>query len=153
MSEPRKLREAMMAQVAGELDEILKRVELAAPMLASANECLATNAAALKTALEQYRSTVAGLSGEAMRSIAEFAVRRTNEAAVHSTEQQQALIQACARQAFETELVPHLRALKEIAAGSPQEPARPFWSTWVEHAATATATALVTAAGVLYLVR
>lgn len=153
MNEPRLRREAIVAQLAGELDEIVHRIEQLAPLLDQANHQLEGSAVAVRAALEQYRSGVALLSTEAMKNIGEYAVRSTRQAAANSIEQQDALIQVCARKAFEVELAPNLRELNEAVSRAGQDLRRSTWSRWLEHAATAFVAGGCAAAGVLYLVR
>lgn len=153
MNEPRLRREAIVAQLAGELDEIVQRVEQLVPRLDQSHRQLESSADAVRVALEQYRSSIALLSTEAMKNIGEYAVRSTRQAAINSIEQQDAQIQDCARKAFEVELAPRLRDLNEAVSRAGQNLRRSTWSRWLEHAATAFVAAGCAAAGVLYLVR
>ena len=154
MSEPRAFREALVAQLAGELDDLLRRVEVLTPAIANAGARLDASAAAVKVALERYEATVATLSAQTMKSIGEFAVRRTNEAVVKSVHAQEALIQRAARRAVAVELVPQLHALREAVARAAPQVTPSAWSTWLGHAATALLASAFTAVGVVvYLVR
>ena len=152
MNEPRSRRDAIVAQLAGELDDLVQRVERLPLRLEEANQRIEGSAAALHTAIEQYRSNVGALTSQVMKNIGEFAVRRTNEAAVKSIEEQQALLQASARQAFELELVPRLRAINDdLARAAVLGP--PRRSAWLAYAATAVLSSGLTAAVLLHLLR
>ncbi len=153
MSDPRSIREAWVSQLAGELGDLLSRVEGLTPAIAAAGDRLHGCAAGVTSAIERHETAIATLNAQAMKSIGEFAVRRTNEAVVKNVEAQEALIQRTARRAFSVELVPNLQALNEIVSRTALQTNPSAWSTWIQHAATALLASTFTALGVLYLVR
>ena len=154
MSDPRSsIREVWVAQFASELSDLARRVEGLTPAIASAGDRLHGCAAELTSSIERHETAVATLSAQAMKSVGEFTVRRTNEAVAKSVEAQEALIQRTARRAFSVELVPSLRALNEVVSGAALQTKPSAWSTWLQHAATALLASTFTALAVLYLVR
>ena len=153
MNEPRGIREAFVAELAGELDDLLRRVEALTPAIVAAGDRLHGCAAEVTSAIERHETAIATLSAQAMKSIGEFAVRRTNEAVVKNVEAQEALIQSSTRRAFSVELVPNLQALNDIVSRTALQTKPSAWSTWIQHAATALLASTFTALGVLYLVR
>lgn len=153
MNEPRGIREAFVAELAGELDDLLRRVEALTPAIVAAGDRLHGCAARVTSAIERHETAIATLNAQAMKSIGEFAVRRTNEAVVKNVEAQEALIQRAARRAFSVELVPNLQALNDIVSRTALQTKPSAWSTWIQHAATALLASTFTALGVLYLVR
>ena len=153
MNDPRGIREALVAQLAGELDDLLRRVDALTPAIATAGDRLHSGSDAINSAVERHQVAVATLSAQAMKSIGEFAVRRTNEAVVKNVEAQEALMQRVARRAFAGELVPHLRALQDVVARTAPASKASVWSAWAHHAATALLSSTFTALGVVYLMR
>ena len=153
MNHPRGIREAFVAELAGELDDLLRRVEALTPAIVAAGDRLHGCAAEVTSAIERHETAIAALSAQAMKSIGEFAVRRTNEAVVKNVEAQETLIQRAARRAFSVELAPNLQALNDIVSRTALQTKPSAWSTWIQHAATALLASTFTALGVLYLVR
>lgn len=153
MNEPRSRRDAIVAQLAGELDDLMQRVERLGPRLDEANRRLEGGTEALNAAIEQYRTNVGTLTSQVLKNIGDFAVRRTNEAAVRSVEEQQALLQASARQAFEVELAPRLQAFADVLARTAMHVEGPRQFAWLAHVVTAILSAGTTAAALLHLVR
>lgn len=137
MVEPRSRQFALVAQLAGEVDELMKRAERLPALIDTATQQLKDNATAADTAFSQYRVEAQTINLQIMKSIAEFAVNHTNEVAIKTTEEQKTILQKCAHDAFEKELAPHLKKLAEVVETDKQKPQRPIWISWVEHAATA----------------
>ena len=152
MNEPRSRQFALVAQLAGELDELLQRAEKLPAMLERANHQLKENALATNAALQQYRAETSTIHVQIMKSIADFAVRHTNDVAARTTEEQKKLLEQCAHDAFERELAPHLRKLTETLSAAAKTSSRSVWAPWTDRVATAVA-AMGFLAVILYFVR
>lgn len=144
-------REVLIAELLGEVDTLLKRLEGLAPELEAARSRMAGSAELVTAAIDRFRLSTQAVVDQSQRSAVDYIVQRTNEAAVAGVKQQQALLQKAASDAFETQLAPRLAQLSVLVSQAMQEARRPAWPTWVPHAATAAVTAFLTGAGMFFL--
>ena len=146
-------REVLVAELLGEIDELVHRVERLSPALEATglrlNQSAEMAAAAVERSAHQSRAVI----DQAQKSAVGYIVRRTNETAAASLEQQRLVLESCARDAFTVQMAPVLQQLEAAASQAAQRMQRSSWSAWLEHAATASLAAAFSGALVLYLAR
>lgn len=145
MSGPRTTREALIAELLGDLDVLLARVENLPTLVTHAEDELARTAAALQDAGDKYRLAVTAFTEQAKADLSEYYDLKTAETARwlnKTAEEQGAILQEVARQAFRSEAAARSGASKVHSA---------MRTRLLEHALTATTTSLITA-GLVYLI-
>ena len=104
MNSPRTAREALIAEMLGDLDLLLARVEaLPALLVATAEERFTSTVTALDNAGDKYRMAITAFTEQAKTDLAEYLDRKTIEVSSKTVEEQRAAIQEAARMAFRSE--------------------------------------------------
>ena len=128
---------AIAAEVLGEADAVVRRLEKVAPSIDKASESLATASAALETNLERTRKDTAALIEHAQSGAVKFIVRRANEVNDEKLVAHTAALETAARNAIDAALDPRmtqlLASLNQAIASSLHQP----WRSWLTHLATA----------------
>lgn len=140
MSGPRTMREALIAELLGDLDGLLARVENLPALVAGAEDKLAGTVAALEGAGDKYRLAVTAFTEQAKADLAEYYDLKTAHATQHATktvEEQRAALQEVARLAFRSEASDKAANLGETLGEAAKEFRRSMWTRMVEHAVTA----------------
>lgn len=146
---PRTMKEAFIAEMIGDLDTLLTRIEKAPSALDQAEKNTLKLIEALEGASDKYRMTVTAFTEQAKTELKEYLDRKT----LATVDAQRTAIQTAAREAFKIETT----GIAETIAHAIQESKQSTASRRIELAAATIAasciTALVTAALLMFLKR
>lgn len=137
MNAPRTAREALIAEMLGDLDTLLARVEALPVLVASAEDKLTGTVAALENAGDKYRMAVTAVTEQAKAELSDYLDRKTAAALTKTVEEQRAAIQEAARMAFRSEASDKAANLGVVLEEAAKEFRRSIWSRLLEHAITA----------------
>ncbi len=154
MNGPRTAREALIAEVLGDLDGLLTRVEALPAMVAGAEGRLSGTVAALDEAGDKYRLAVTAFTEQAKADLSEYLDLKTAHAAelaAKTIEEQRAALQEAARVAFRSEASDKAASLGVALGEAAKEFRRSMWSRMMEHAVTALIASTFTA-GLVYAI-
>lgn len=153
-------KEVLIAELLGEMDALLTRVAAVAPLLDKASVRLTESAQALATSADRYRDSTQAIVDHSQKSAVLHIVRRTNEVAQVSLDEQTTAMKTAARAAFDNEATSQLRnatsqlhALTVTLGKTLNRASIPQWHVWLTHATTALVSAGATAALLLHLLR
>ena len=138
-------RNVLVAELLGEVDTLLKRVEKFAPELDAAHAKLTVASAEMISGIEKYRLQVTALTDAAQKSAVNHIIRRTNEVCEGSLAAHTDAMRIAATQAFAAETGPRIEALITGLDGALQRADARRWRSWLLHLATAVPAASVTA--------
>ena len=156
MNGPRTAREALIAEVLGDLDGLLTRVEALPAMVAGAEGRLSGTVAALDEAGDKYRLAVTAFTEQAKADLSEYLDLKTAHAAelaAKTIEEQRAALQEAARVAFRSEASDKAASLGVALGEAAKEFRRSMWSRMMEHADTALIATTFTAGRVYAIVK
>ena len=156
MSGPRTTREALIAELLGDLDGLLARVEALPATVAGAESKLSGTVAALDDAGDKFRLAVTAFTEQAKADLAEYLDLKTAQAAhqaAKTVEEQRAALQEAARMAFRSEASDKAASLGVALGEAAREFRRSMWSRLMEHAITALIASGFTAGLVYAIVR
>lgn len=143
----RSAREALLAELLGDVDRLLARVEALPQRIATAEDRLDRTAARLDEAGERFRLAITTFSAQARTELSDYLQRQAGQSAARAAAEQHAALQEAARAAFHA-----------LATSAPQattsEPIRRTAATrLLEHGVTALIASLVSSAIVLVMMR
>ena len=138
MSAPRTVREAIVAEMLGDIDTLLTRTEALPATVAALEAQLAASTATLDAAGERYRMTIVAFSEQAKEQVTSYLERRAGEISTQLLDEQRTEVQHAV-----------LRALEVIAESGVTK--RPFWSRIADASCVAFLSALLTASLVTWL--
>ena len=146
-------REALIVEVIGDVDKLIKRVEALTPAMNASERKLSAAAEQLGGCLEplqaQLREDIIRNQNAAVNH-----VRRLNgEIAAHSTQDQILAMRAAARRIIEEDVKPELRDLASTLRVLIERTRRPQWETWATYAATGTLPTILGVGLTYYLMR
>lgn len=152
MSEPRTTREALIAQMLGELDGLLARAEQLPKAIAEAETRLAMTSRVLSDAGDKYRMAVTAYTEEAKTTLSDFLEQRASRMAALTVEERCAILVEAARCAYQLQ-TPE-RGAKETLYPKPSvhDNERRLPDRLLEHGITAVLASVLTAALVLLIV-
>ena len=153
MNAPRTAREALIAEMLGELDRISDRVEALPALVASAEDRLALTVGALNEAGDKYRMAVTAFNEQAKADLSEFFDRKAAQVASKTGEEMRASMQEAALLAFNSHASEKASRLGVALGEAAKEFRRSMWSRLAEHAITAFLASGCTAVVVFALVR
>lgn len=153
MAAPNTAREALIAEMLGDLDSIIQRAERLPAMVDAAEGKLTATAKALESAGDKYRLAVTAFNEEAKAELSEYLDRKTTQAVAKTLEENKAAMQDAARLAFRSEASEKAANLGIVLADAAQIFRRSMWSRILEHAITAMIASATTAALVYLLLR
>jgi hypothetical protein len=104
----RTAREAIAAEILGDIDTLLSRVEALPATVDDAARRIAATATTLDAAGDKYRMAVTAFTEETKVELTEFIQRKAAEVSARTVEEQRAAIQEAARQAMHSFIVPAL---------------------------------------------
>ena len=104
----RTARDAIAAEILGDIDTLLARVEALPATVDDAVRRIAATATALDAAGDKYRMAVTAFTEETKVELTEFIQRKAAEASARTVDEQRAAIQEAARQAMHCFIVPAL---------------------------------------------
>ena len=137
-------RAVLVAELLGEVDTLLKRVERLAPELEAAHARLTAVSLETNAGIEKYRQQVSALSEAAQKSAVNHVIRRTNEVCEGSLAAHTDAMRIAAKEAFATATGPQIEALTKSLESALQRTDADRWRTWLLHLATAVAASAVT---------
>lgn len=140
MTGPRTTREALIAELLGDVDGLLARVEALPALVAAAEEKMTGTAKALEDAGDKYRLAVTAFTEQAKADLSDYLDMKTGQAgqvAAKTVEEQRAALQEAARLAFRSEASDKAASLGVVLGEAAKEFRRSMWSRLVEHAITA----------------
>jgi hypothetical protein len=150
MSAPSTSREALMAELLGDLAKLLDRVETLAPKIDAARQALVGAATEVVSNVKPLPSRVAAITDRAEVKAVEHIVKPTNAVARVSPEAQTAAMSQAAQDVLNNEVATTLQrltvSLEQIARGANKP-----WVAWATHASTAAISAAATSTLVLYV--
>lgn len=150
MAAPNTAREALIAEMLGDLDSIIQRAERLPDIVDAAEGKLTASAKALENAGDKYRLAVTAFNEEAKAELSEYLDRKTTQAVAKTLEESKAAMQDAARLAFRSEASEKAANLGLVLADATKLFRRSMWSRIYEHAITAMI-ASATTAGLVYL--
>lgn len=151
MNAPRTAREALIAEMLGDLDALLARIEALPALVAGAEERLSGTATALDAAGDKYRMAVSAFNEQAKADLSEYFDRKVVEVSSRTVEDQRAAMQEAARMAFRSEASDKAASLGLVLGEAAKEFRLSMRSRLVEHAITALVASGFTA-GFVYLI-
>ena len=138
-------RSILVAELLGEVDTLLKRVEKFAPELDAAHARLGAAASEMSSGVEKYRQQITALSEAAQKSAVNHIIRRTNEVCEGSLAAHTDAMRIAAKEAFAAETGPRIDTLAKALENALQRTDSDRWRAWLLHLATAVASSAVTA--------
>ena len=150
MSHPSTAREALIAEVIGDIAQLLDRVEALTPAMDGARQALVQASAELAGQVEAFEGRMFALTEHAKMLTVKHVVRRTDEVARLSLDMQKRAMEDAARDLFKGEVEPTLQRLVVPLQQLVQRLDRP-WDGWFTHAATAVAACAITLAVLAFL--
>ena len=103
MTGPRTTREALVAEIIGDVDLLLARVERVTDEIRAAERQVGATAATLNEAGDKYRLAITAFTDQAKTELTQFLQRKAGEVASKTVEEQRSAIQEAARHAFKSE--------------------------------------------------
>lgn len=153
MNAPRTAREALIAEMLGDLDTILARVEAVPALVSTAEEKIAATVKILEETGDRYRLAVTAFNEQAKTELSEYFDRKASQVAAKTYEEQRAAIQEIARSAFQTEAYEKAASLGIALSEAAKEFRRTKWSRMIEHSVTALLASVTTLSIVLAIVK
>ena len=154
MSGPRTTREALIAEMLGDLDGLLNRIEKLPVLVDDAEGKLSNTVSALDEAGDKFRLAVTAFTEQAKADLAEYLDLKTAQAAQTSAktvEEQRAALQEAARMAFRSEASDKAESLGIALSEAAKQFRRSMFSRLMEHAITALVASGFTA-GLVYAI-
>ena len=149
-SRPATAREALIAELLGDVAHLLDRVDALAPRMETAQQGLARAANNLGAVVQPFHDRIAAIGAETAKGAVEHIRQRSSEIARNCADEQIRSMTDAARAMFSREIEPHLRRLEASAERIVKRAERP-WDSWLTHAATAVTAAACSAAVVIQL--
>lgn len=153
MAEPRNTREALIAQLLGDLDTLYARAEQLPQAIAQSEAKLKDTVTAIDAAGDKYRLAVTAFTEQARTELTEYLQRKAGDIASKTIEEQRAALQEAARAAFRSEASDKAAQLGVSLSQAAREFRRSRGSRLLEHGITALLSSMLTAGLVLYIVR
>lgn len=153
MADPRTTREALIAELLGDLDTLYARAERLPQAVAESEAKLIGTVTALNEAGDKYRLAVTAFTEQARTELTEYLQRKAGDIAAKTVEEQRAALQEAARAAFRSEASDKAAQLGVSLSQAAREFRRSMGSRLLEHGITALLSSMVTAGLVLYIVR
>jgi len=151
MNAPRTAREALIAEMLGDLDTLLARVEALPAAVGAAEERLGATVAALHDAGDKYRLAVTAFNEQAKADLTEYLDLKTAQVAAKTIDEQRAALQEVARAAFRSEASDKAASLGLVLGEAAKEFRRSMGSRVMEHAITALIASAFTS-GLVYVI-
>jgi hypothetical protein len=153
MKDPRTHRDALFTHLVNQLEPMAPKLEELIAVLLDINKTMQASAAGIDAAADRHTATMTALNTRAMKGIGEFATRHTQQAVVKNIAEHEAELRAHVREAFETNMLPALRAFNQSVVQAAHQNKLSAWSTWLPACVTAVLASTITAACVAYLLR
>jgi len=136
-------REALLAEVLGEVARLTERLEAVAPALDASREALVQSGENFAGQVGSFETRMVTIIENAKTVAVRHIAQRTDELARSSSEVQTRAMEEAARALFRSELGPALQRLAARLHPLPQQGSVPF-ERWLTHAATAAVASALT---------
>lgn len=153
MTGPRTTKEALIAEMLGDLDRLLTRAEVLPVTIQDAESRIAGMIARLNEAGDRFRLAVTSFSEEARTGLSDYAQRKVVEAGARAADEVHAAMAEAALLAFRSEASDKAAVLSLELAEAAREFRRSMWARLWEHGMVAITAALLTAMLFLWLLR
>ena len=150
MAEPRTTREALVAELLGDLDGLLARVEALPQVIVDAEARLNWTVTSLDAAGDRFRLAITAFTEQARGELTEYLERKAGEVASRTVEEQRSALQDAALSAFRSEASEMAARLGIALSDAAKEFHRSMLTRLLEHGLTALLASLLTAGLVLY---
>ena len=137
MNEPRTAREALIAEMLGDLDGLLARIEAIPAFIDTSEERFINTITALDKAGDKYRLTIAEFTELAKADLAEYLDRKTIEVSLKSAEDQRVVLQKVTQDIFRSEVSNQITKLNLVINDAAKQIRYSRWSRFIEYAITA----------------
>lgn len=149
MSPPSSAREALIAELMGEVSSLLDRVDALIPALNATCDAISRASADMDTSAARAEGRIAALADAARTQAIKHIARNTEHLARRTVEHETRAMRVAAQEVFRAELTPALGQLKLMLNDSCA-----LWrarSQWWVHAVTVASSSLITWALTMYL--
>lgn len=153
MAAPNTAREALIAEMLGDLDSIIQRAERLPAIVDAAEGKLTATATAIENAGDKYRMAVTVFNEQAKAELSEYLDRKTTQAVAKTLEESKSAMQDAARLAFRSEASEKAANLGLVLADAAKLFRHSMWSRILEHAITALIASALTSGFVYLLLR
>lgn len=153
VAEPRTTREALIAEVLGEMDGLVTRIETLQKAIDATDARLARTAATLNQSTDKYRHALSTFADQAKTDVTRHLQQLASDAAAKTLDDQRAAMLTAARFAFRAEVSGKATALAEVLNQSAREFRRTRRSRMIESGIAALAASIVSALMVWMLLR
>lgn len=153
MNAPRSIREALVAESLGNLDDLLKRVEALPALIDAAEKQIAKTVVALEGAGDKYQMSITAFTERAKVDLNEHVDRISVQVSTRTMEEQREAIQNATLTAFRTEAFEKAASLGVVLRDAAEEFSRSKWSRLIEHGLTAVFSSALTGWLVFAIVR
>jgi hypothetical protein len=143
VSSPSTAREALLAELIGDVAQLIKRMETLPPAMDKSRQALLHASAQLASQIVAFDKHMAATAENAKTQALRHIAERTNELTLRLREEQTQAMAATARELFKTELGPAMQRLASPLQNLVKRLDRP-WEGWLTHAATAAVAAAST---------
>jgi hypothetical protein len=152
MSAPRTTREALIAQMLGELDGLLTRAERLPEAITEAESRLAATSRVLSDAGDRYRIAVTVFTEEAKSVLTGYLEQKMSEVAALTAEERRMIIQEAVRHAYQLWVSEGIGRDQQDTDRSKRVNRHPSLGRLLEHGVTAALASVLTAALVFLVV-
>lgn len=143
MNGPATAREALLAELIGDVAQLIKRMESLTPTMDESRQALVQTSVQLSSQVSAFEIRMAAITENAKIHAVRHIAHRAEELALRLREEQTRAMAETARELFRTELTPALQRQAMPLQHLVNRLAHP-WQGWLTHAATATVAAAVT---------
>ena len=136
-------REALIAELLGDVAQLLERLDALAPAMADAHRSLLNAMERLTGQVHDFETRMTMITHNAKVQAVNHIVRRTAEVAGRSADAQQKAMEEAARALFNVQVEPALQRLAQSLRDLLERTERP-WVLWATHVATALTASSIT---------
>jgi len=145
-------REALVAELMGDMAQLLDRIDTLAPAIDNARLEMTAAVHELAASVGPFRAHMGEIAEQTKRTSVQNIQSYTKYAAAMLLEAQTKAMTGSARAMFDTEVGPPLRRLAWELEQLAKHVRRPWWEDWITFGATAMVSAIWSAMLVLYIV-
>ena len=145
-------REALVAELIGDMAKLLDRVDTVAPAIHEARRGMTAAARELAAGVAPFKAHMDDIAVETKKTAVEHIVSRTNSASAKPIRMQTRAMRDLSKAIVDEQVGPPLRQLAGELDRLVEHARRPWWEDWATYAATAMVSAIGSAMLVLYVV-
>jgi hypothetical protein len=144
-------REALLAELIGDMAQLLDRIDALSPAFDKAERRMLAATQELTASVGPFKAEMAEITGRTKTTSIQNIMNWTHQAAAVMLDSQTSAMSASARAMVEKEVGPPLRQLAANLERLAARVCRPWWRDWIGYAATAMISAMGAADLVLYV--